>query len=62
MSTGAIWRWCTGCRTPPTPGCGASRGVSFEAGGIVKIATQLARHRTDRQRQAVVWDEGGATP
>ena len=34
------------------------RGVSFEQGGIMKIATHLARHRTDRQRQAVVWDEG----
>jgi len=34
------------------------RGVSFEAGGIVKIATNLARHKTDRQRQAVVWEEG----
>ncbi len=29
-------------------------GVSFEAGGIVRIATQLARHKTDRQRQAVL--------
>ena len=29
-------------------------GISFEPGGIMKIATQLARHRTDRQRQAVV--------
>ncbi len=29
-------------------------GITFEAGGIVRIATQLARHRTDRQRQAVV--------
>jgi 23S rRNA pseudouridine1911/1915/1917 synthase len=34
------------------------RGVSFEAGGILKIATGLARHKTDRQRQAVVWDQG----
>lgn len=34
------------------------RGVSFEAGGILRIATNLARHRTDRQRQAVVWEEG----
>jgi 23S rRNA pseudouridine1911/1915/1917 synthase len=34
------------------------RGVSFEAGGILKIATGLARHKTDRQRQAVVWDGG----
>jgi 23S rRNA pseudouridine1911/1915/1917 synthase len=34
------------------------RGISFEAGGILKIATHLARHKTDRQRQAVVWDQG----
>ena len=34
------------------------RGISFEAGGILKIATGLARHKTDRQRQAVVWDQG----
>jgi len=35
------------------------RGVSFEAGGIVKIATGLARHKTDRQRQAVTQDGAG---
>ena len=34
------------------------KGVSFEAGAILKIATHLARHKTDRQRQAVVWDQG----
>ena len=34
------------------------KGVSFEAGGILRIATHLARHRTDRQRQAVVWESG----
>ncbi|MDP4031258.1 MAG: RluA family pseudouridine synthase [Pseudorhodobacter sp.] len=34
------------------------RGVSFEAGGIVKIATNLARHKTDRQRQAVLFESG----
>ena len=28
------------------------------AGGILRIATNLARHKTDRQRQAVVWDQG----
>jgi 23S rRNA pseudouridine1911/1915/1917 synthase len=32
------------------------RGISFEGGGILKIATNLARHKTDRQRQAVVWE------
>jgi 23S rRNA pseudouridine1911/1915/1917 synthase len=35
------------------------RGVSFEAGGVIRLATGLARHRTDRQRQAVVWDGQG---
>jgi 23S rRNA pseudouridine1911/1915/1917 synthase len=25
---------------------------------VIRIATHLARHRTDRQRQAVVWEEG----
>ena len=36
-----------------------TRGVSAEAGGILRIATNLARHRTDRQRQAVVWPPEG---
>jgi 23S rRNA pseudouridine1911/1915/1917 synthase len=36
-----------------------TKGVSFEAGGILRIATGLARHKTDRQRQAVVWDGAG---
>ena len=35
------------------------RGITMEAGGIVRIATELARHKTDRQRQAVVWDGAG---
>jgi len=30
------------------------RGVAFEEGGILRVATQIDRHRTDRQRQAVV--------
>lgn len=34
------------------------RGVGFETGGVIRIATQIARHRTDRQRQAVV-EAGG---
>ncbi len=37
--------------------CGL-RGVAFESGNVLKITTQLARHRTDRQRQAVVWSGG----
>ncbi|QFT59283.1 Ribosomal large subunit pseudouridine synthase D [Sulfitobacter sp. THAF37] len=34
------------------------RGVSFEPGDILKLTTQLARHRTDRQRQAVLFQGG----
>ena len=34
------------------------KGITFEAGGIIRIATLLARHKTDRQRQAVVWHDG----
>lgn len=34
------------------------RGISFEPGNVMKITTQLARHRTDRQKQAVCFDGG----
>jgi 23S rRNA pseudouridine1911/1915/1917 synthase len=34
------------------------RGVTTEAGGILRVATGLDRHHTDRQRQAVVWEGG----
>ncbi len=34
------------------------RGVGFEPGNVLRITTQLARHRTDRQKQAVVFDGG----
>ncbi len=34
------------------------RGVSFEPGNIMKIETHLARHRTDRQKQAVYLSGG----
>ncbi len=34
------------------------KGVSFEPGNIVKLTTQLARHKTDRQRQAVIFQGG----
>lgn len=33
-------------------------GVEFEGGGVLRIATRLDRHRTDRQRQAVFFDRG----
>lgn len=34
------------------------RGASFERGNILKMTTQLARHKTDRQRQAVLFEGG----
>ncbi len=34
------------------------RGVSFEPGDILKITSGLARHKTDRQRQAVYFGSG----
>ncbi len=34
------------------------RGVSFEPGNTLCITTQLARHRTDRQKQAVLFTGG----
>lgn len=34
------------------------KGVSFEKGNILKITTQLARHKTDRQKQAVLFHGG----
>ncbi len=34
------------------------RGASFEPGNVLKLTTQLARHRTDRQRQAVLFQGG----
>lgn len=36
-----------------------TRGITMEAGGVIRIATNLARHRTDRQRQAVTWPPEG---
>ena len=34
------------------------RGVGFEAGNIIRVTTQLVRHKTDRQKQAVVFQGG----
>ncbi len=49
---------CHGTPNAADPRLRGLRGVSFEPGGILKIATSLARHRTDRQRQAVTWETG----
>ena len=34
------------------------KGVSFEDGGVLRIATNIARHKTDRKRMAVTAHEG----
>ncbi|MGY6695412.1 MAG: RluA family pseudouridine synthase [Roseinatronobacter sp.] len=34
------------------------RGTNFEPGNILKITSQLARSKSDRQKQAVVWSGG----
>ncbi|MGB0904848.1 MAG: RluA family pseudouridine synthase, partial [Mangrovicoccus sp.] len=34
------------------------QGVGFEPSGILKLTTELGRHRTDRQRQAVMFSGG----
>ncbi len=40
------------------PRLGGIKGASFEKGNILKITTQLARHKTDRQKQAVLFSGG----
>lgn len=49
---------CFGCPDQADPRLRGTRGVSFEAGGVIKITTGLDRHKTDRQRQAVTFSGG----
>lgn len=49
---------CHGVPDPADPRLRGVKGASFEAGGVLKLSTQLARHRTDRQKQAVTFDGG----
>jgi len=49
---------CYGAPDGNDPRLRGVRGTSFEPGNILKITTQLARHRTDRQRQAVLFEGG----
>jgi len=46
-----------GVPDPGDPRLRGVRGASFE-GSILKLTTQIARHRTDRQRQAVIFEGG----
>lgn len=48
---------CYGVPDAADPRLRGLRGVSFE-GATLKITTHLARHRTDRQKQAVYWESG----
>ena len=49
---------CHGVPDPSDPRLRGVRGASFETGGVLKITTQLDRHRSDRQKQAVYFDRG----
>jgi 23S rRNA pseudouridine1911/1915/1917 synthase len=54
-------RYLALCHDVPSeadPRLHGTKGVSFEPGGVVRITTQLARHKTDRQRQAVLFHGG----
>lgn len=50
---------CHGVPDPADPRLRGVKGVSFEPGAVMKITSGLARHRTDRQRQAVMFDGSG---
>jgi 23S rRNA pseudouridine1911/1915/1917 synthase len=49
---------CYGYPDASDPRLRGIRGASFEAGNILRMTTQLARHKTDRQRQAVLFHGG----
>lgn len=47
-----------GVPEPGDPRLRGVRGAAFEPGSILCLTTQLARHKTDRQRQAVTFQGG----
>ncbi|MCX8955027.1 RluA family pseudouridine synthase [Ruegeria sp. NA] len=49
---------CYGVPDASDPRLRGVKGVSFEPGNIMRVTTQLARHKTDRQRQAVLFHGG----
>ena len=49
---------CFGVPDANDPRLRGVKGVSFEAGNILKVTTNLARHRTNRQKQAVLFGAG----
>ena len=51
------WALCHGVPSVGDPRLAGLRGVTWE-GDVLCLTTELARHKTDRQRQAVVWSGG----
>ncbi len=49
---------CYGAPDASDPRLRGIRGASFEPGNILRLTTHLARHKTDRQRQAVLFQGG----
>ena len=49
---------CYGVPSLADPRLRGVKGVSFEKGGIIRITTHLARHKKDRQKQAVLFQGG----
>lgn len=49
---------CYGVPDANDPRLRGVKGASFEPGNILRLTTQLARHKTDRQKQAVVFHGG----
>ncbi len=49
---------CYGMPDANDPRLRGIKGVSFEPGNIMRLTTQLARHKTDRQKQAVLFHGG----
>ena len=50
--------YCVGVPDAGDPRLRGLPGVAFEDGGVLRIATNLARHKTDRKRMAVTANEG----
>jgi 23S rRNA pseudouridine1911/1915/1917 synthase len=49
---------CNGVPDQNDPRLHGLKGTSFEPGGILRIQTHLARHKNDRQKQAVLFHGG----
>jgi 23S rRNA pseudouridine1911/1915/1917 synthase len=49
---------CYGVPDANDPRLRGIKGVSFEPGNIMRLTTQLARHKNDRQKQAVLFHGG----